>query len=52
MSPLDHLIVTVIGRRRAQTQEPGPEPAPVGGRPGRQPTQPPPGRRPAESGET
>jgi hypothetical protein len=52
MSPIDHLIVSVLGRRRAQAREPGPAPAPLRGGSGRQPTQPTPGRRPAASGKT
>jgi hypothetical protein len=50
MSPIDHLIVTVIGSRRAQAREQRPAPDPVPARTGRPEPPPTPGRRPATSG--
>ncbi|WP_410592258.1 hypothetical protein [Amycolatopsis sp. lyj-23] len=45
MSPMDHLIVAVIGRRRAQARAQQPVPAP-----GRRPPETPPGRRSSTPG--
>lgn len=52
MSPIDHLIVTVLGSRRAQARKRPPTPAPAAGKPGRCPPEPPADRRPAASGGT
>ena len=45
MSPIDHLIVTVIGARRARAEEPRPTPSPAGGGAGRRDPKFPSGRR-------
>ncbi|WP_410573818.1 hypothetical protein [Amycolatopsis sp. cmx-4-61] len=45
MSPIDHLIVTVLGHRRAQAREQRPVPAP-----GRRPPDSPPERRSSTPG--
>jgi len=45
MSPIDHLIVTVIGARRARAEEPRPTPSPAGGGAGRRGPKSPSGRR-------
>ncbi|MDX3186989.1 hypothetical protein PV458_01105 [Streptomyces sp. MN03-5084-2B] len=53
MSPVDHLIVSVLGRRRAEARERRPAPEPVRAGSGRpSPADPAPGRRPTASGDT
>ena len=43
MSPIDHLIITVVGPRRAQAHEPRPTPVPAPGEPGHRSPKPPAG---------
>ncbi|WP_158104620.1 hypothetical protein [Amycolatopsis kentuckyensis] len=50
MSPIDHLIVTVLGARRARAGEPRPTPAPARDGAGRQGPKSPSGRRSAAPG--
>jgi len=45
MYPIDHVIVTVIGARRARAEEPRPTPPPTGGGAGRRSPKSPSGRR-------